>query len=128
MVFLKKKKDNEELAVAIINQKLDNLYNFFTKLYDKMLELEEKIKEINAEISIIKRNMKIEDVGTPLTKKTKELIKILLKKHGKLTAQDLANLLNLSRTRCSEYLVEMEESGEVKSVREGKKKYYFLAT
>jgi len=84
------------------------------------------MKEIEAEISVIKRNMKVEDVGTPLTKKTKELIKILLKKHGKLTAQDLANLLNLSRTRCSEYLVEMEEAGEVKSVREGKKKYYFL--
>lgn len=125
MLFKQKKSDNE-LVPAILNQKLDNIYNFLTKLYDKVLELEGKMKEIEAEISVIKRNMKIEDVGTPLTKKTKELIKILLKKHGKLTAQDLANLLNLSRTRCSEYLVEMEEAGEVKSVREGKKKYYFL--
>ncbi|MEM0324774.1 MAG: helix-turn-helix domain-containing protein [Candidatus Aenigmatarchaeota archaeon] len=125
MIF-KQKKDENQLIVGIINQKLDNLYNFLTKVYDKILELEEKIKSLEAEISIIKRNMKIEDVGTPLTRKTKELIKILLKKHGKLTAQDLANLLNLSRTRCSEYLVEMEESGEVRSVREGKKKYYFI--
>jgi len=125
MLFKQKKSDNE-LVPAILNQKLDNIYNFLTKLYDKVLELEGKMKEIEAEISVIKRNMKVEDVGTPLTKKTKELIKILLKKHGKLTAQDLANLLNLSRTRCSEYLVEMEEAGEVKSTREGKKKYYFL--
>jgi len=125
MLFKQKKSDNE-LVPAILNQKLDNIYNFLTKLYDKVLELEGKMKEIEAEISVIKRNMKVEDVGTPLTKKTKELIKILLKKHGKLTAQDLANLLNLSRTRCSEYLVEMEEAGEVKSAREGKKKYYFL--
>lgn len=125
MIF-KQKKDENQLIVGIINQKLDNLYNFLTKVYDKILELEEKIKSLEAEVSIIKRNMKIEDVGTPLTRKTKELIKILLKKHGKLTAQDLANLLNLSRTRCSEYLVEMEESGEVRSVREGKKKYYFI--
>jgi len=125
-MLFKQKKNENEIVPAILNQKLDNIYNFLTKLYDKVLELEEKMKEIEAEISVIKRNMKVEDVGTPLTKKTKELIKILLKKHGKLTAQDLANLLNLSRTRCSEYLVEMEEAGEVKSVREGKKKYYFL--
>jgi len=125
-MLFKQKKNENEIVPAILNQKLDNIYNFLTKLYDKVLELEGKMKEIEAEISVIKRNMKVEDVGTPLTKKTKELIKILLKKHGKLTAQDLANLLNLSRTRCSEYLVEMEEAGEVKSAREGKKKYYFL--
>lgn len=127
MIF-RQKKDEDKIAIGIINQKLDNIYNFLTRVYDRLLEIEEKQKELESELSIIKRNLKIEDIGTPLTKKTKELIKILLKKHGKLTAQDLANLLNLSRTRCSEYLVEMEEEGEVKSVREGKKKYYFLST
>lgn len=127
MIF-RQKKDEDKIAIGIINQKLDNIYNFLTRIYDRLLEIEEKQKELESELSIIKRNLKIEDIGTPLTKKTKELIKILLKKHGKLTAQDLANLLNLSRTRCSEYLVEMEEEGEVKSVREGKKKYYFLST
>ncbi|HJW96766.1 MAG TPA: helix-turn-helix domain-containing protein [archaeon] len=56
--------------------------------------------------------------------KIKKVIEANLREHGKLTSYDLAQILSLSRTRCSEYLNEMERAGTVKGVRLKRKRYY----
>ncbi|MCD6371247.1 MAG: winged helix-turn-helix domain-containing protein [Candidatus Aenigmarchaeota archaeon] len=62
--------------------------------------------------------------GIRLSEKTKLAIKLLIKKHGGVTASQLSKLINLSRTRCNEYLKQMEKEGMLKSKVEGKKKKY----
>ena len=54
----------------------------------------------------------------------KKVIENNLKEHGKLTAYDLGQMLSLSRTRCSEYLKEMERAGIVKGTTSSRKRYY----
>jgi len=127
-MILKRKSDIENFSIALINQKLDNIQASISRLNDKIMLIEEKLKEIASDLEILKRNLKIEEVGMPLSKKNRELIKILLKRHGKLTSKQVADLLGISRTRAVEYLVEMEREGIVEGKFEGKKKYYYLKT
>jgi DNA-binding Lrp family transcriptional regulator len=62
----------------------------------------------------------------PVTSKTKEAIKMILQKYGELTPLQLSRLIKLSRTRCNEYLKEMEKEGVAISRVESRKKYYKL--
>lgn len=58
--------------------------------------------------------------------RVKDMVLLLLKKHGKLTAFQLSSLLNLSRTRCSEYLKEMEKEGLLQGNINCRKRFYEL--
>ncbi|MBN2042785.1 MAG: winged helix-turn-helix domain-containing protein [Candidatus Aenigmarchaeota archaeon] len=58
--------------------------------------------------------------------KIKRMIAELLKKHRRLTANDVAVMLNLSRTRCSEYLSEMEKHNITKGSVLKRQKFYEL--
>ena len=126
MIFERKKKDSELLAISFLNQKVDNLYTLITKLIDKITLLEKSIEEIKEDIMLIKTKLKTEESVVPLGEKTKELIKVILKRHPFLTAKQIGEMIGLSRTRTVEYLVEMEEQGIIKSKIEGKKKLYYL--
>ncbi|MCX6814802.1 MAG: winged helix-turn-helix transcriptional regulator [Candidatus Aenigmarchaeota archaeon] len=56
--------------------------------------------------------------------KIKKIIEGNIREHGKLTSYDLSQILSLSRTRCSEYLNEMERAGIIKGVTIRRKRYY----
>ncbi len=58
--------------------------------------------------------------------KMKSMIKSLLGEHKQLTASQLSKLVNLSRTRCSEYLKEMERNGLVRGTNVRRQKFYEL--
>ena len=85
----------------------------------KLNDIEEKIDNLN--------NLK--DTAMPdgpvKVKRKKEIVNLLLK-HKKLTATQLSYLTKISRTRCNEYLKELEGSGMVKGDLIDKKKYYEL--
>ncbi len=59
--------------------------------------------------------------------KMKRMITELLRKHRKLTANDVSVMLNLSRTRSSEYLAEMERQEMAKGSLVKRQKFYELA-
>lgn len=58
--------------------------------------------------------------------KMKRMIIELLTKHNRLTSSDLSVKLDLSRTRCSEYLKELERNGIAKGVVISRQKFYEL--
>ncbi|MFH1623057.1 MAG: winged helix-turn-helix domain-containing protein [Candidatus Aenigmatarchaeota archaeon] len=64
------------------------------------------------------------DQLTIVEQKRMEKVLSLLQEHGKLTSPQLANIMNLSRTRCNEYFRHMEQLGLVEGVEVGKEKYY----
>ncbi|MGC8993618.1 MAG: winged helix-turn-helix domain-containing protein, partial [Candidatus Aenigmatarchaeota archaeon] len=88
-----------------------------------------KIENIEKKIETLEEYLKergVDITPRPLSDKTKEVIKTLLRKYGSLNAQQVAKILNLSRTRSVEYLKQMEEEGILKSEWRSRKKYYFL--
>lgn len=109
--------------------KISDLYYFHIfRIHEDLERLNKKLDEMHGLLKDLKRNIKMNNNRKlPLKLKTKEAIKLLLRKHGKLTSSHLADLIGLSRTRCNEYLREMEDEGEVKSEIMKKRKFYFLA-
>jgi DNA-binding Lrp family transcriptional regulator len=55
----------------------------------------------------------------------KEIIS-LLKKHKNLSSSQLSKLIGLSRTRCNEYLKELEREEIAENITVGRKKIYRL--
>ena len=60
------------------------------------------------------------------TLKVKSMIKSLLEEHNKLSSSDLSGILKLSRTRCNEYLIELEKEDVVAGTTIRRKKFYEL--
>ena len=58
--------------------------------------------------------------------KMKRMVIELLKKHHRLTASDVSVKLNMSRTRSSEYLTELEKAGVTEGVIVSRQKFYTL--
>lgn len=68
----------------------------------------------------------IEEKPTQVEFKRIEKITELLQKHSKLSSSQLAQLMNLSRTRCNEYFKQMESLGIIEPIIVGKEKFYML--
>jgi response regulator of citrate/malate metabolism len=60
------------------------------------------------------------------TMKIKSMIKSLLSEHDRLSCEELAKMVKLSRNRCNEYLKELERSGVVEGTRVRRKRFYSL--
>ncbi|MEM5829737.1 MAG: winged helix-turn-helix domain-containing protein [Candidatus Aenigmatarchaeota archaeon] len=101
--------------MAIEIEKLKNLG-------EKIKEIDTRLKEIEKVISVGGFRLRTNSVSS----KTKEAIKMILQKYGELTPSQLSRLIKLSRTRCNEYLKEMEHEGITTSRIESRKKYYRL--
>jgi len=93
--------------------------------------IKEKLEEISQKVSHLHERIDSMEGRKPEGKedgvkksKIKRIIEANLKEHGKLTSYDLAQILSLSRTRCSEYLNEMERAGIIKGVTIKRKRYY----
>lgn len=89
--------------------------------YVKMVYELEKVRNLNRKIDTINSRIKaFEEVASTngleikpqtMTVKTKDAIKLILQKHHELTSSELSRIIKLSRTRCNEYLKEMENEG-----------------
>jgi uncharacterized membrane protein len=115
-----------------LNKQLNIQYAHIFKLTEEVREMNQKIEKILVELEEIKQKLDKASIATeevqPITKKdkTKEAIKIILRKKGRMTSEELCQIIGLSRTRCNEYLKEMERNNEAKSEVINRKKYYKL--
>jgi response regulator of citrate/malate metabolism len=104
--------------------------------YVKMAYELEKLRSVNRKIDTINTKIRaFEEVASEngldikpqtMSIKTKDAIKLILQKHNELTSSELGRLIKLSRTRCNEYLKEMENEGILTSKINCRKKMYFL--
>ncbi|NIO22631.1 MAG: winged helix-turn-helix transcriptional regulator [Candidatus Aenigmarchaeota archaeon] len=92
-------------------------------------DVSNSVKDVDKKLEILKSSL------VPLSRsksdtirkiKMKRMIIELLTKHKRLTSSDLSNYLNLSRTRCSEYLTELERDGVANGVLISRQKFYEL--
>ena len=127
----KAQKLREDEKEKSLNQRLETL------ILNKFKEtgLEERIKEMNFTLEevaekidqlmfLYQSNSRQKTSPSVRKMKVKEMITLLLQQHGSVTAPQLCNMLNLSRTRCSEYLKDMENKGILESELNCRKKIY----
>lgn len=109
------------------------------KLQEKITSMERKIEEESYDPSALVENITqrmkeiiqkpIIPASSSLTAvEAKRIEKIihLLERHEKLNSNEMAELLDLSRTRCNEYFKLMERMNLVEPKLMGKEKYYLL--
>ncbi len=73
-----------------------------------------------------KKENRIDSVESPVKTKRKESIIKLLSEKG-FASSELSSVTGMSRTRCNEYLRELEKDGMAKGIVKNKKKFYRLA-
>lgn len=126
-LFRSKDDKNGDLDNSI--QRLDAQYARISMEFEKLRNLERKIQRLDSKIREVKGMVSDRPAVLPTnvrSSKTKAAIKLILKKYGELTSKQLSKLIKLSRTRCNEYLKEMERDGDLVSRTESRKKYYSL--
>ncbi len=124
-----KNKKNQEDPIESILKKLDAQYIQMALEIEKLKNLREKIEKIDDKLKEFERILnkrQIKPLAPPVSVRTKEAIRLILQKHGEVTASQLSKLIKLSRTRCNEYLKEMESEGILTSKVVCRKKYYML--
>jgi Fic family protein len=122
-----KKNKDEDKPLELLMKQLDLRYAQLAIELEKLKSLNKKIDRINEKLKSI--DSVIESDGIKLPSQTKsaktiEAIKLILEKHGEMTASELSKLIKLSRTRCNEYLKEMEDIGVLVSKTISRKKVY----
>jgi response regulator of citrate/malate metabolism len=123
---VKLREDFDSRKADWVEQKMDDIL-FRLREVEKKLEgvRRERIHDLLEYEKMTKRPGK-ERPESIRTLKVKSMIKSLLEEHKKLASSDLSNLLKLSRTRCNEYLVELEREGVVRGTTVRRKKFYEL--
>ena len=114
-----------------INQRIEaNIHKKYSEMGvdEKLIVLESKVDRMAEKLDELAYSFEMNSrkVETPTRKKIKikEMIKLMLTQHGKLTAMDMGRMLSLSRTRCSEYLKEMEKEGALMGTVNCRKRFY----
>ncbi len=107
-----------------VKQKLDNIFAKLTDLDRKIERIDkDKISKLADDISFKLDKSRNRPDGVR-KRKVKNMIYALITEHKRLTAFDLSKMLNMSRTRCSEYLKELERAGILTGVTNCRKRYY----
>ncbi|MEM5812217.1 MAG: winged helix-turn-helix domain-containing protein [Candidatus Aenigmatarchaeota archaeon] len=99
----------------------------FEHIKERLDEISEKLSHLHERIDALegkKPSTAKESADGVKKSRIKKVIENMLKEHGKLTSYDLVQMLGLSRTRCNEYLKEMERAGLVKGTTIKRKRYY----
>jgi hypothetical protein len=126
MFNLKSKNNRIETTENAIRQ-LDGQYAKMSIEFEELRSLKQKIEKIDSKLkemeAIITRNRPIFQAHSK-SSKTKDAIKLILQNHEELTSAQLSKLMKLSRTRCNEYLKEMELEGITSSKIYCRKKLY----
>jgi Fic family protein len=115
-----------EVRTPWVEQKMDDIL-FRLREMDKKIEdvKRDRIHEFMEYEKLATRSQQI-DGDSVRTLKVKGMIKSLLQEHKKLTSAQLSKIINLSRTRCSEYLIELERRGTVRGTTVRRQKFYEL--
>jgi response regulator of citrate/malate metabolism len=127
-----KKSDMENLLILKKNlqresRKPPSEIHDFEHIKNRLEEISEKLSYLHERIDNIEgKKPQPEKASSDGVKKAriKKIIEKSIRDSGKLTTYDLSHILNLSRTRCSEYLNEMERAGVIKGVKIRRKRYY----
>lgn len=125
--ILKDRRKDEEEKTDDTFKILDSQLSLISMELEKLKSLSQKIENIEKKVEQIEAFLKEQGVEVKpktISFKVKETILTLLKRYGALNPLQLAKLLQLSRTRCNEYLKEMEEEGVLVSEWRGRKKFY----
>lgn len=122
-------KNDEEENLRKIVKLLDMRYAQMAMEIERLKNLGQKIDRIEAKVLNIDDT--ISSTGIKLQQrtiavKTKEAIKMILQKYNEITPSQLSKLIKLSRTRCNEYLKQMEDEGMMLSRVDSRKKFYSL--
>jgi DNA-binding transcriptional ArsR family regulator len=104
-----------ELKNSGIRERLDDISKFTMSVEKKMEELKSSIAPLSRSKTDSIRKLKM-----------KRVVIELLNKNKRMNACDLSVKLNLSRTRCSEYLTELEKAGVTRGVVISRQKFYEL--
>jgi len=128
--------DSKQMLLAAISlETIQEIKSKIGKIESKLVELEKRVEEktILEPKQDAKQETVPQQIGTRIeVKPTKteskkvEKIRSLLLRYGKLSSFQLAQILNLSRTRSNEYFKLMEQLGLVEGIMVGKEKYYQL--
>ncbi|MFP4117192.1 MAG: winged helix-turn-helix domain-containing protein [Candidatus Aenigmatarchaeota archaeon] len=84
-----------------------------------------KLDKLTEKVDEIKEALQSDSSSGIKTRKKKEII-CFIKENDGTTASELSDHIDLSRTRCSEYLNEMKREGILECEKKGRKKYYNL--
>ena len=123
-----KNKDEEQENLQKIVKLLDMRYAQLAIEIERLKNMSQKIDKMEAKLLAIDDT--ISSTGIKLQQrtisvKTKEAIRMILQKYSEITSQ-LSKLIKLSRTRCNEYLKQMEDEGSAMSRTVSRKKFYTL--
>jgi len=117
----------EEIKTPWVEQKMEDILFRLRELEKKIEDVKrDRIHEFLDYEKLASRSRTV-DGESIRTLKVKGIIKSLLGEHKKLTSAQLSKLINLSRTRCNEYLIDMERKGIVKGTTIRRQKFYELA-
>ena len=124
-----KNKDEEQENLQRIVKLLDMRYAQLAIEIERLKNLGQKIDRIESKLLAIDDT--ISSTGIKLQQrtisvKTKDAIRMILQKYNEITPAQLSKLLKLSRTRCNEYLKQMEDEGTTMSRIDSRKKFYSL--
>ena len=124
-----KSEDKEKKILEENINKLDARYAGIAIELERLKKLSEKIDKIEAKLKGLDDIVSAGGMSLQprtISVKTKEAIKLILEKYGKITPSQLSKLIKLSRTRCNEYLKDMENEGLLMAVIDSRKKFYSL--
>ena len=114
-----------------VNQRLESiLFQKFKEagIEDKINEMHSRIEEVAGKMDelmfLYQSNSRGKTNPSVRKLKVKEMMNLLIQQHGTLSAPQLSDMMNLSRTRCSEYLKEMEMNGVLVSELNCRKKFF----
>ena len=122
-------RDEERRILEDSVKQLDAKYANIAIELERMRKISEKIDRIEAKLRGIDDIVSSGGMSLQprtISVKTKEAIRLMLQKYGKVTPSQLSKLIKLSRTRCNEYLKDMENEGTAISTIECRKKLYSL--
>jgi response regulator of citrate/malate metabolism len=124
-----KSKNNDKDSVSKNVREMDINYVKMAYELEKLRNVNRKIDTINTKIRAFEQVASTNGLDIKpqtMSVKTKEAIRLILQKHMELTSAELGKLIKLSRTRCNEYLKEMENDGILASKINCRKRLYFL--
>jgi len=124
-----KSKDEEKKILEENIKQLDVRYANVAMELERLKKISEKIDKIEAKLKGLDDIVSAGGMSLQprtISVKTKDAIRLMLQKYGKVTPSQLSKLIKLSRTRCNEYLKEMENEGIALSIIECRKKFYSI--
>jgi len=125
MIKLFKRDKSVELTENVSKQ-LGIQYVQIFKILEKIENLSQKVGNNQKLLREMNKRYARKHERLSLKERTKAAIRLILKKHGRMTSNDLSKIIHLSRTRCSEYLKELQKEKMVESETINRKKYYKL--